>query len=149
MINNSSKIGGAEISLYNLLKHLPHEQYRCSLIIPAMDEVSELLGPYVADLHCVKNLVRIRRTSSFAVFFSQLCSFVNASIRIALLINKLKPQIIYANSAQAVIYCLFPKICTGKKLVWHCRDNVQGILMAKMVGLLCNKIICCLKNCCL
>ncbi len=69
-------------------------------------------------------------------------SILQTSFRIARYVRRQKIDILYANSIQAQVYCIFIKIFSGKKSVWHVRDRNPGRLLSFCCALASTRIIC-------
>lgn len=140
IINNSSHISGAEVSLLTLLNSL-HQTYDFTVVIPEKGNLySELINSNVKTK--LFDLKRFSKTSSYFGQIKWLFQGVSTAIKIARDVRKQNFDVVYANGNQAIIHAILVKIFTGKKLIWHVRDNLKNKFIAQTLARFSNKILC-------
>lgn len=139
IINTSSKISGAEKSLQDVLNILKKSN-KIWVALPKKEGLYEELN----QLFEVKvfNLFRLKKPTN--IFYNLLFIFqlFNTSYQIAKFARQKKVDIIYANANHSNIYAILAKLFSGKKIVWHMRDNLNNKLLSTIMGFFSDKIIC-------
>ncbi|WP_188937869.1 glycosyltransferase family 4 protein [Puia dinghuensis] len=136
ILNSSSRIGGAERSLIDLLLVL-QKKIHLSVILPEETELFFALQCKYSTTIVPMPLIKRREG-----YFKQLLSIITAARKISRRINSERINYVYANTNQSFIYAIFIRLLTGKKVFWHIRDNLPNRLAAFCLGLFANKIIC-------
>lgn len=140
IICNTTFISGAELNLFQFLKYYDKKKYEIVLILPdkSIDFIDELIQCTVLRMPFIW-FVR-----SFNPFYLIKCliNVIYCTFRIRKIICDKKVNIIYSNSVKSHIYGSLLKIITGKKVIWHVRDNIRNGPMAHFLIWFSDKIIC-------
>lgn len=141
IINNSSKLSGAEVSLLAFVDALQRPEV-FTIAIPSNegDLYSELAS---RNLRVEK--FELRRFSRAGTLFSKtgyLFQVLRTSAKLARFVRREKIDLIYSNSNQSLPYALAVRLFTGKKIVWHVRDKIDNRAFAKFLSSFASKIIC-------
>lgn len=141
ILANSTRVSGAESSLLSLLERLDRHKYELFLGVPAGELFEALsccdhLSVVLFDLR--RFTVRQGLTGLMGSFFHMLLT----SIRISLFVHKKGIDIVYANSTQAMVYCIVIRMLTLKKIIWHVRDNIGNQLLATLLSWNAARVIC-------
>lgn len=140
IINNSSVVSGAEMSLITLLDSL-NCRYSFTIFIPGKGALHSRLIASGYDVKCIK----MARFHKKAPHFRNLLYFANllvSAIRISSYAIKNHIGIIYANSNQSMLYTVFIRFFTRIKVIWHVRDRVEHYWEAKLLSWNASTIIC-------
>ncbi|TBO44305.1 glycosyltransferase family 4 protein [Pedobacter kyonggii] len=147
VINNSSKISGAEISLLTLLDSL---KYDFSFIVIVPDKGGDLYAKLISLGYKVKciNMMRFSKNYGFYLKLTYLINVIKCSflIRSYALTNKI--DLVYANSNQSMMFVLFVRFCSRIKVVWHVRDRNENRYLTWAMSWIAHKIICISKYIC-
>ena len=138
---NSTRASGAEISLVSLLQRLDRQKYELYLGLPD----GELYETLSSDDHLSVvrfHLKRLTVRKGLPRWISSLFQILATSIRISLFVHKKRIDIVYANSTQAMIYCLPVRILTFKKVIWHARDTLTNKVAASILSRCTARVIC-------
>lgn len=138
VLNTSSKQSGAEKSLIDVLKVL---QPSCDLVVvlPSKEGLYYVLEKEF-NLEII-NLLRFTKNGSFFVRIKEVLSIVKSVSELLVLMKKHQIDVIYSNTLSAQVYGSLLRLFTGKKLVWHVRDNLFNKYVAFALGFLADKII--------
>jgi len=140
IICNTTFISGAELNLFQFLKYYDKKKYEIVLILPDknIDFIDELIQCTVLRMPFIW-FVR-----SFNPFYLIKCliNIIYCSFRIRKIIRDKKINIIYSNSVKSHIYGSLLKIITGKKVIWHVRDNIRNGPLDDFLITFSDKIIC-------
>lgn len=141
ILNNSTRISGAEISLLSLLKLLDRNKYELFLGVPP-GEISGAL-PDTDPISIVPvPLQRLTRKQKFPGLIGSFWNVLVTSIRLSLFVRRNAIDIVYANAAQAMVYCIILRMLTFKKIIWHVRDIPGNQLTAIILSWNATRIIC-------
>jgi glycosyltransferase involved in cell wall biosynthesis len=141
LLINSTRASGAEISLVSLLQRLDREKYELYLGLPD-GELYETLTS-CDHLSVVRfHLKRFTVKKGLSGWVSPLFQLVATAIRISLFVHKKRIDIVYANSTQAMIYCLPVRMLTFKKVIWHARDTLTNKVAASILSRGAARVIC-------
>ncbi|HEY0058557.1 MAG TPA: glycosyltransferase family 4 protein [Flavisolibacter sp.] len=141
IINNSSKLSGAEVSLLAFVDALQQPE----LFIVAIPSAEGDLYEELVSRNLTVEKFDLRRFSKAQTLFSKmgyLFQVLRTSARLARLVRKEKIDLIYANSNQSLPYALGARLFTGKKTVWHVRDKIDNRFLARLLSSLVSRIIC-------
>lgn len=139
VINTSSRFGGAEKSLQDLLRILK-KSFIIWVVLPKEEGLYyELSKSYNVKVY---NIHRLKKSKDLSYYFTTLFETFNTSNKIAKLIREEKIDLIYANANHSTLYAIIIKFFTGRKVIWHMRDNLHNKYLSFLFGLLSDKIIC-------
>ncbi|MBB5441236.1 glycosyltransferase involved in cell wall biosynthesis [Pedobacter sp. AK017] len=139
IVSNSSKLSGAERSMIDLLAVLSRT-YQLILIVPETGEYDHYLNSEI-NIRRIK-LVRLKRRDSIINVIKNLYEMLKGARQIAKMVRSNQVDLIYANSNQAQSYGVLVKLLTGRKLIWHVRDNIKHQYLAWALGIFADKILC-------
>lgn len=141
IINNSSKLSGAEVSLLAFVDALRQpEVFTVVMPFAGGDLYDELLSRNVKVERF--GLSRFSRAQALLSKMGYLLGVLRTSAKLARLVRKEKIDLIYANSNQSLAYAVGVRLFTGKKTVWHVRDKIDNRLLARFLSSLVNKMVC-------
>lgn len=141
IVNNSSLIGGAEISLLGLLNTLQHE-YSLTIAIPDARgdlQAALLAGNYKARVFPMKRFSKAKGIIGGLQF---LYNLAKNSLRMARYVKEHNIDVIYANANQSILYAAIAGYLTTAKIIWHVRDNTNNKFFSWALGRSVHKIIC-------
>lgn len=130
-LDHAIEMGGAEHSLYYLIKFINRQHINPILMSPSQSKLANMinkLGGKVDynELDSPKNL---------------LACFKNI-FKIKKFMKKNNIEIIYCNTYRTIIYGIMLKLVTNCKVVWHVRDFYNNNLLKSIYSLFSNRIIC-------
>lgn len=140
VINNSSKISGAELSLLSLLDAL-RDHYIFIVAIPNEGDFYRELTSLRYKVHCFK-MLRFSKKKNILSKFKYFLNLLHTSFKISFYVRKNKIDLIYLNSNQSAVYSILIKLLTKGKIVWHVRDKVNNKLITKVLAHSATAIIC-------
>ena len=120
VISNSSFSSGAENSLSEMVGKLG-EKYK---FVMALSSKSGLSISGIFDIYYLP-FIWFHKTSNPFKLLLFVWNILKCSISLCRIIKKHRIGVIYANTSKANIYAIIVKIFTGKKIVWHVRDNLK------------------------
>ena len=123
-VNHVARLGGAECSLLDLVRHLDPQRYELHAALPARGELPELLRQAGVRVHTLP-LRRLRKTANPAVLAGNALNVAWVSRRLAALIRRESIALVHANSTTAHLYAGPAAGRCGVPAVWHCRDLVS------------------------
>lgn len=129
-VDHAESMGGAEYSLYYLLKEIDKDRVVPYLITPNNSELQKLLD----------------NDSSIKIINAELGSVKSVRIfnRIHSLVNIFKKEdidIVHANSYRAAIYSLIAGKLAKKQTIWHVRDIFESSIYRKIMPFFSDKLI--------
>ncbi|MGV8094239.1 MAG: glycosyltransferase [Mangrovibacterium sp.] len=68
------------------------------------------------------------------LFFRFIWSIVVSCFFLVKIINKVRPDCIYANTTKACVYAVATKFFTRKKIIWHVRDQLNHPLLHRVLA---------------
>lgn len=138
-VHTTTTYSGAEKSLYDIVSTCSR-RFHVAAALPAnariTDEVSSLCPVYPFDFKPWK------KTANPLVFLQLFARLMTTGYHLTKLAISGRFDYIYFNGTQACFYAAFIKVFTGKKTIWHVRDNIPHPLLARMLGMCADRIIC-------
>ncbi len=125
IISTSKFISGAEISLIDFIKQTQFKNDYFLAISPG----SELKNLPVFCKTFFLPFKWINRTFNPLRNLQIVWSLVRSTVLLNRIIDQFGIELIYANSFKAALYGVLVRFCTGKKLIWHVRDNMNYRLL--------------------
>ena len=140
IISNSSFISGAETSLYQFLKY--HNRDNFHVFFVTSDKNCSLYTNLsgVSLIHIPLKWFCYTLNPIRLIDF--LTSLIIVSLKLSKIVNANKIEIIYSNTVKSNIYGITVKLITGKKLIWHARDNVKKNFLAALLTRYSDRIVC-------
>ncbi len=123
-LDQTAELGGAELSLFSEVTHLPHPSSVLLFEDGAFREMLQNAGVDVAVAQASSGALTVRRESGLvAILFA-----VPAVIRLVLDVARRAKgyDIIYANSQKAFVVGVFAAALSRRKLVWRLRDVLSA-----------------------
>lgn len=139
VINTSSKISGAEKSLQDVL-HILKLNFDILVVLPKKEELYYRLRENFNVK--VYNLPRPKNSRILFYSFTGFFQILKTSFQISRLVRKKKIDLIYANANHSNLYAILIKFFSGKKVIWHMRDNLHNKFLSFLFGTYSDKIIC-------
>ena len=135
--------GGADYSLYHMIKYLPRDQIEPLLILKKGDPMAETyrgLGLDVLQL----DLVPPRRAFEPGKLFRYFASFLPSVIQVSRAIRRLDADVVHVNTLYN-LQCAFAARLAARPLVWHIRemgsDSRPARVMLRCVSLLATRAV--------
>ncbi|RZK13123.1 MAG: glycosyltransferase family 1 protein [Flavobacterium sp.] len=92
------------------------------------------------------DLLRFKKKISFRNLIANLITIVRHTKKLIEILDQHNVHIIYTNDQSAQLYGIILKLVTGKKLVWHVRDNQRFRFISFLFCLGSDKILCVSKH---
>jgi len=134
------RLGGAEHSLLELLRHLDRDRFSPALITSERGELSrEATGLDVAVRFCPhpRKLSTMSRTAldvkSFCAGIGGLPGYLR---QLAATVRKLGADLVYTNALKDHIAAALLHPAIGRPTVWHFRDRMEGPMLRRVVAAL-------------
>lgn len=128
--NTSGDIGGGEISLVNLLLLLNHKPYEITVVCPDGAYTQILRKNHVRTWPVQVNLLKPIRLkffrnqlylfNPFSIIYNIMLVVLNG-FRLHKIIRSIRPQIIHANTLEAIGIILLPSLISRVSMIWHIR----------------------------
>lgn len=132
-ISAAGAIGGAERSLFELLRALPREKFDVHVCCPPDSPLSRLFRSVQAHVHEVP-LRRFRRTKHPFAMAGQLRALHLSSREISALCRDLRIDVIHANTDASELVAWEVSRMTRLPHIWHSRDLTHMHGFAKVLG---------------
>lgn len=138
-IHHTSKISGAEMSLFNLLINLAKDQFKSIVICPS-------LGPYVDKLkqHGIRvkifRIRRLKRSLNPLFYILSLFSLISFTIKLIGFIKRERISLVHANSFIAGIYGSPGARLTNIPIIWHIRDIIRPRWVSRFLTFVAGKL---------
>lgn len=127
-LNPSSKLGGAEISLLDIIKNIDRRKYQPILGIPETGPLGELAKKYNTEVMIIK-LPRIvilsGRQGNIRNLLALLIMPLNIPLVVYRIVSAIKSngaEIVHTNGLKFHLFACLAKFFTRFKLIWHFRD---------------------------
>lgn len=139
-LDHTAAMGGGEIALLNLVTHLDTQRYLPLVVLfshgPLEDKLREA-GVKTLVFPLAASIVHTRKEQLDRSALSRgrdLARFVRYTLRLAMLIRKINPDIVHTNSLKADIIGGIAGRLAGKRVLWHVRDRIaEDYLPPKVV----------------
>lgn len=140
ILSNSYFISGAEISLIEYLENIKHKYYD---IFIAESNKNQILTQSLSKYQIIKLPFKwfVYTHNPFKII-GYFLNILYVAIKLKDIVIKKRIDIIYSNSIKSQVYGLFLKLLTGKKIVWHVRDNLKHGMFNFILIYYCDKILC-------
>jgi glycosyltransferase involved in cell wall biosynthesis len=141
-VNHTAELGGGEIALLELIRHLDPARIQPVVILFAEGPLAPLLRE-VAEVHILTLSPTVLRAKKDGLGIQSLLSGgpILAALaflyRLHRLLRSLKPQIVYTNSLKADLLGGVAGRLAGVPVIWHVRDRIApDYLPGKVVSLI-------------
>ncbi|OHR74232.1 hypothetical protein HMPREF3291_04405 [Bacillus sp. HMSC76G11] len=130
-LDHAIEMGGAEHSLYYLIKFINKQHIKPILMAPSKSKLANMvnkLGEKVSynEMDSPKGVL----------------SFLRNIFKIKKYMRENSIEVIYCNTYRTIIYGVMLKLVTSCKVVWHVRDFYNNNLLKSIYSTFSNKIIC-------
>jgi len=125
-VNGTAHIGGAEVSLFNLIKNLNKDSFAPVVAVPSE-------GQFVDKVRALNVDVNITGLMEFSRYKGP--SFLKATFRLASLIKKEKVDLVHANSIYIAEQSLVAAKMAGVPCICHVRDLAPVLGAGRVRGL--------------
>ncbi len=120
-IDTENDIGGAEVSLIELLRKLDRQKYRRLVALPRKGRLSKELKTMGVPVHFIKMSEFTRRNTPQKYILDTLF-FIPCVLELLLLIKKYEVSLIHTNNVRAHFYGSMAGVLARIPVVWHIRD---------------------------
>jgi glycosyltransferase involved in cell wall biosynthesis len=137
-MNLEGSMGGAENSLLLLAESISKIQsdFCVSIACPKPSLLSEKLGKLNIDVFNISP-----PPAKFNLKLIWGLYFLRANFQLLLLIIKIRPEIIHANTTKSLLASALATLFTNKKLIWHVRDVPRNRFIIKLCNIFADRII--------
>ena len=129
-INNAFFVSGAELSLKELAGKCDGD---CDFIFVLSENSSVQADRSGSESYYIP-MKWLYKTRNPVLFFRFIWSIVVSCFFLVKIINKVRPDCIYANTTKACVYAVAAKFYTRKKMIWHVRDQLNHTLLHKVLA---------------
>ena len=131
IINASNYISGAEIGLINLINN-KSDNFNYILAVPKINNLENYINEEIKIVHLPLIWLYFTLNPFRLLIFAW--SIIQCCIKIIRLDKRHPFDFIYSNTIKSHIYALFVKLLSGKKIVWHVKDNIkEGFLYRYLI----------------
>jgi glycosyltransferase involved in cell wall biosynthesis len=120
-ISATSEIGGAEISLWEMIKNMNRQWFLPVAILPPLGPLEALLRRDNVDIKTVK-MIRFKRTRNALRLIRFLLHVMLYVPRIAAFVKKSGVRLVHSNGVHAHVFGALAAKLAGVPSVWHVRD---------------------------
>ena len=122
-VNHVSRLGGAEISLLELLTFLDRERFPPCAAVPRPGPLAGRIREMRVPAHTLP-LMRLRKTANPATLVRYGASGLVTTVRLLQILRRSRIDLVHANSTTAHLYACLACRIARVPAVWHCRDLV-------------------------
>lgn len=146
IINHTSQVGGAEVSLLTLISALQsmrqwRGRFELAVMLPTSGPLATSIGAHGIPVTLVPAIERLRRPRAPHEIFACILKWLRAVSPVVAELRSIQPQIIHCNSLQAAVYIIVWSKLHGIPTIWHCRDLRLPEFVARLVGRRCDCVI--------
>lgn len=139
-IIDSPFISGAELSL---IEYLRESKLDVRNVYIAISKKNSLLGHQLSEYKVIElPFLWFVKTKNPIKLCNYLINIILTTITLSRAIVNYKIDIIYSNSVKSHVYGSLSKLLTGKKNIWHVRDNIKNRFLETILAKYTDKIIC-------
>ncbi len=139
VINSSTFTGGAEESLIEFLD-TDNNFFEFVIIVPKEYKIK--LPRLNKTKHITLPLIWFSKSFNPIYYLKCFINLIYVELKLNEVIRNEKIDIVYSNTIKNHIYGLIIKLLTGKKVVWHVRDNIQNGILKSIMVKYSDKIVC-------
>jgi len=128
--DHTAKMGGGEVSLFNLVTHLDRRKFEPIVVLAQEGELREKLSRVGIEVHVLpldSDVGEVRKDSlvgARAISFGQIAQIARYVWRLSRFLRGRGAQIVHANSLKADILGAFAARLAGVPIIWHVRDRI-------------------------
>ncbi len=139
-VSHVSSLGGAELSLLDLLGSPDRRRYALRVVVPARGELSERLEAAEIPFDCCAFLRRLHRSKRPHRLLAQAAWVAAGGFALRGLVRRHRPHLVHANSTISALYalCLPRPPCP---VIWHLRDLSFPRLIGRFLARRCASIV--------
>jgi glycosyltransferase involved in cell wall biosynthesis len=139
-INHSSQIGGAEISLRELIQALDRRMFKPIVACPPGGQFADEIERSGIVVHRV-NIARFKRSGKVSGIARQAVGMPAAARALMAIVREHDVRIVHSNSTHAHVYGALVARLAGIPSVWHVRDSVRLGMTGRILQSLSSKIV--------
>lgn len=133
LVSSVGELGGAERSLYEVVKELPRERIEAHVCAPPASPLARLLGALRVPVHEIP-LRHFRRSLRPSVLYSQVRALYEGSRQIVELCRAHRIELLHGNTNSAALVAWEAGRAAKLPLIWHCRDLATSHGLARILG---------------
>jgi len=128
--DHTAKMGGGEVSLFNLVTHLDRRKFEPIVVLAQEGELREKLSRVGVEVHVLpldSDVGEVRKdslVSARAVSWGQIAQIALYVWRLSRFLRARGAQIVHANSLKADVLGAFAARLAGVPIIWHVRDRI-------------------------
>jgi len=128
--DHTAKMGGGEVSLFNLVTHLDRRKFEPIVVLAQEGELREKLSRVGIEVHVLplgSDVGEVRKDSlvgARSISFGQIAQIALYVWRLSRFLRARGAQIVHANSLKADILGAFAARLAGVPIIWHVRDRI-------------------------
>ena len=128
--DHTAKMGGGEVSLFNLVTHLDRQKFEPIVVLAQEGELREKLSRVGVEVHVLpldSDVGEVRKDSlvgARAVSFEQIAQIALYVWRLSRFLRGRGAQIVHANSLKADVLGALAARLAGVPIIWHVRDRI-------------------------
>jgi len=128
--DHTAKMGGGEISLFNLVTHLDRKRFEPIVVLAEDGELREKLSRVGVEVHVLPlgaDVGEVRKDSlvgAGAISWSQIRQIAVYVWRLSRFFRARGAQVVHANSLKADILGALAARLAGVPIIWHVRDRI-------------------------
>ena len=132
VFNISKFIGGAEISLQQNIRHISKSKFYFVIALSTNDAIYNTLKSE-SNVLLLEKKIRYYEQPGLTKKLYTILKLLSLSFTAIKHINKTKIQHIYCNSYRSLPYIYIISVFTGKRFLFHCRDNIKRKFLFKFL----------------
>jgi len=128
--DHTAKMGGGEVSLFNLVTHLDRQRFEPIVVLAQEGELREKLSRVGIEVHVLpldSDVGEVRKDSlvgARAISFGQIAQIALYVWRLSRFLRARGAHIVHANSLKADILGALAARLAGVPIIWHVRDRI-------------------------
>ncbi len=129
--DHTAKMGGGEISLFNLVTHLDRKRFEPVVVLAQDGELREKLARIGVEVHVLPldaGVAEVRKDSlvgARAVPWGQVAQIARYVWQLSLFLRARGADVVHANSLKADILGALAARLAGVPVIWHVRDRID------------------------
>ena len=132
-VSSAGEMGGAERSLYELLRALPRDSFEPHVCVPVASRFARLLDAAGIPVHEVP-LRRFRRSTHLINLAGNVRALYQGSRQVADVCRRERIELLHANTNSAALVAWEVGRTTALPFIWHCRDLSPLYGLARILG---------------
>jgi L-malate glycosyltransferase len=140
-VSHSSHLGGAELSLLDLLSELDRRRFEPRVFLPRAGDLSAALSSAGIGFDFVPALRSLRRRGGPLRRAGSGLAALGSWLSVDRQLARWKPALLHANSTTAALFSVGPARWRGIPIVWHVRDVVPLGALGGFLARRCTRVI--------